>query len=57
LQLRGLLGNPVLPLVFLLPALADLLCNVLHYIYQVIHVLVPLGPQVLVEYGVYLPTV
>src|SRR5918997_5264983 len=39
------------------PLLADILCDVLHGGHQVLHVPVPLGPQVLVEAGVYLPIV
>lgn len=54
---RGrLLGNPLLPLAPPILVPTDLLCDVLYGVNQFIHVPVPLGPQVLIESRVYLPS-
>ena len=50
---RSFLGTSLILLVSPIPVPADLLCDVL----QVVHVPEPLGTEVLVEAGVYLPVV
>jgi hypothetical protein len=52
-----LLGNPLLSLAPPIPILPDLLCDVLYGGHQIVHVLVSLGPQILIESRVYLPIV
>src|SRR5215210_316568 len=51
------LGNPLLSPAPPIPILPDLLCDVLYGVHEVVHVFVPLGPQVQVEPGIYLPIV